>query len=498
MRRTEQFDLVIRGGTCVLPGEVVQTDLGIVGDRITRVGPDLAGTAARVLEARGRLVVPGFVNAHSHSYGELARHEGAGLPLEPWMNHALAATINRSSEEIYVCSAVHAIEALRTGTTTVVDHIGGRVDGLISAARAYADIGIRSRIAPMIADLRLPDTVGSAGWSADAGADDPVFDVMPAPDLLAATLELRAAVTNGPWCDVILGPSAPQRVSVGMWQAIAELHRDAKIPIHTHLLETRLQAGMPAPGGRGWVGFLDDVNLLDESLSVAHGIWLDPDEIALLAERRVTIVHNPQSNLQVGSGVGDLTGWRRAGARIALGTDSVNCGGSMDMVGSMRLAALLHRPGNLDVDAWETPRRALELATVGGARALAIPAGEIREGALADLALFEMTGTVWASEEDPVSTLVLSSYDHRAESVVVGGRVRIENHHLDGVDEESLLAAVAPARQRLWERNSHLRDLAARQRRTLTAAATRAPSPRPILPFHTSDSAVTPHRRLPE
>ena len=240
------------------------------------------------------------------------------------------------------------------------------------------------------------------------------------------------------------------------------------------------------------------MNLLDESLSVAHGIWLDPDEIALLAERRVTIVHNPQSNLQVGSGVGDLTGWRRAGARIALGTDSVNCGGSMDMVGSMRLAALLHRPGNLDVDAWETPRRALELATVGGARALAIPAGEIREGALADLALFEMTGTVWASEEDPVSTLVLSTYDHRAESVVVGGRVRIENHHLDGVDEESLLAAVAPARQRLWERNSHLRDLAARQRRTLTAAATRAPSPRPILPFHTSDSAVTPHRRLPE
>ncbi|WP_197383627.1 amidohydrolase family protein [Mycolicibacterium mengxianglii] len=493
----EKFDLVIRGGTCVLPGEVTQTDLGIVGDRILQIGPELAEGAARVLEARGRLVIPGFVNAHSHSYGELARHEGAGLPLEPWMNHALAATVNRSPEEIYVSSAIHAIEALRTGTTTIVDHIGGRVDTLSSAAHAYKDIGIRSRIAPMIADLRLPETVGidDAAWPLDAGAGDPAFDVMSAPDLLAATLELRDAVADGIDCDVILGPSAPQRVSEAMFEAIAELHSATQMPVHIHLLETRLQAALSAPGGQGWVRFLDRLNILNASLSVAHGIWLDRDEIELLAERSVTIVHNPQSNLQIGSGVGDLTCWRRAGVNIALGTDSVNCGGSMDMISSMRLAALLHRPGNLDNDTWETPRSVLALATAGGARALGIPSGEIKVGALADLALFEMAGTVWASDEDPISTLVLSAYDHRAESVVVGGRVVVENHHLHGVNEEDLLAAVAPSRHRLHERNSHLRDLAVRQRRPLTAAAAGAPLPRPLLPLHPSQDG--PSRRTP-
>ena len=476
--------LIVRGGLCVLPDRVAPADVAVRGDRIIRVQPpgSPAGDDIRIVDATGCLVTPGFVNTHSHSYGELCRHSGAELPLEPWMNHALAGTLNRATDEIAVSSAVHAIEAVRTGTTTVVDHIGGDIASLIAVTDAYAAVGIRSRIAPMIGDLRLPSTVGIAEWPTTAGADSPMFDTRTARELIAATLALRESVRGGLLTDVLLGPSAPQRVSPEMWQALAEQRAGSDLRVHTHLLETRLQAALPAPGGAGWVAYLDSLGLLDEGFSAAHGVWLGPDDIELLAHRGVTLVHNPQSNLQLGSGIAELTRWRRTGVRVALGTDSVNCGGSMDMLNSMRLAALLHRPGNADPDTWETPASVLRMATEAGARALGIPAGRIEVSALADLAIFEMRGSVWATSQDPIAALVLDSYDHRARSVVIGGAVVLENDQVLGVDEPALLEAVAPARAALRTRNASMLDVAERQQALLVAAAQAAPTPRELLP----------------
>ncbi|BDZ44188.1 amidohydrolase family protein [Naasia aerilata] len=225
---------------------------------------------------------------------------------------------------------------------------------------------------------------------------------------------------------------------------------------------------------------LDRTGLLSARLSTAHNVWLEDADMRLLAERGVTAVHDPHSNLQVGSGIADLGAWRSHGMRAALGTDSVNCGGSMDMVDAMRLAVLLHRSGEPDPQHWETPGSALGLATAG-ASALRIGAGTLDPGQPADLAIFDLAGAPYASREDPLSTLVLGSWDHSARTVVVGGRVVLRDHRVLTIDEDAVIAEAEARRRSLMERNSTLRELADSQRGVLTRLSSRSRYPRPVV-----------------
>ncbi|WP_286277668.1 amidohydrolase family protein [Naasia aerilata] len=242
-------------------GVLETRDVRIVDGRIAPAGAGaLPHDDVEVIDATGCLVLPGFVNMHSHSYGTLCRHDGARLPLEPWMNYALAGTANRTPDEILVATQLQAIEALRTGTTAVVDHIGGAVAGLAPVLGAYEDSGIRAAVAPMIGDIPLPDSVGLSAedWPPGTGYGAPEFAQKPAAELLDDTLALRRSWTSPSGrVAVILGPSAPQRCSTDLLASVAEAAEREDMLVHTHLLETRLQAALTprsgvAPGWTSW------------------------------------------------------------------------------------------------------------------------------------------------------------------------------------------------------------------------------------------------------
>jgi 5-methylthioadenosine/S-adenosylhomocysteine deaminase len=448
-----------------------RADVLVEDERIVQVLPAGASVpeAERLLDVRDCLVLPGFVNAHTHSYATLSRHVGNGLPLESWMVHTWANTIGRTAQETKLSALLAALEAVKTGTTALLDHLGGDVRTTSAALEAYDQLGIRASVAPMISDLALPDTVGvpTEKWPAAAKANSPDFLPANANDLLARTEELHRT-----WHDrngrisVFLGPSAPQRCGTGLLERCAELAEKLDTGVHTHLLETRTQALLPPPpGARSWVDHLKD-------------------DMADLAQSGVTIVHNPQSNLQLGSGIAELDQWRSHNVPVALGTDGVNCGGSMDMLSSMRLAAILHRPGQADPARWESAWSALELATRAGAQALALAdTGTIRAGMTADLSVFDMRATAFATHEDPLASLVLSSYDHRARWVMVGGRLIVDDGIVTTVDESAIVAEAAEVHRHLLRRNDKYAELARAQQTFLTRVSAQATPPREIMTF---------------
>ena len=484
--------VVITGGFVVdVVNEVVRpADVLIDGPTISDVAEPgtLSRPGARVVDAGGGLVLPGFVNAHTHSYSMLCRHVGPGLPLEPWMMHAWAYTIGRTTDEVRLSALLHAVEALRTGTTTLLDHLGGSVANCEAALEAYDEIGLRAIVAPMVSDVPLPDTVGLApsDWPADSMRD--AEELRPPDGALDATLELhdRWRPRSGR-VRVFLGPSAPSRCSQAMLERCAQLSADLGLGVHTHLLETRPQANMVPPHGyRSWVAYLDSVGLLSERLSTAHVVWPTSAELELLAERQVTLVHNPWSNLTLGSGVADLPAWRRAGVRAALGTDGVNCGGSMDMVAAMRLATELHRPAQGDPSSWETPWSALKLAASGANCAFGLQGGALEKGMPADLSIFDTRGTEYCTHEDLLASLVLSSYDHSARMVVVDGRVVVDEGRVTSVDEEALIEETREVFRHLRDSNGRYVVIAEAQQQTLTRLAASTPANRPVMSFRRS------------
>lgn len=494
---SDRPDLLVRGGKVAnLHTRRVETkDIWISNGVIVAIGDDLGEDVAksRVIDASSCIVVPGFVNGHTHSYGTLCRQVGLGLPLEPWMMHAWAYTSKRTPDEIYMSALLQAIEAAHTGTTAFLDHLGGHPATAEAALAAYEAVGLRVTLAPMISDVPLPDTVAVAREEWSAGSCANAVELMPgeADASIDATLELHEK-WNGRLgrIEIALGPSAPQRCTPKLLRRCAELSAERGIRVHTHLLETRAQVLMkPYANCRTWSTYLSSIGLLSERLSIAHAIWLTADEIELIAESGATLIHNPQSNLQLGSGIADVGAWRQAGAHIGIGTDGANCGGSMDMLSSIRLAAILHRPSHADPREWESAWSALSLGTEGGSFALGIKSSTLSVGAPADLALFELRGTAFASGEDPLSTLVLSAYNHEAHTTIVDGAVVLHRGVMETVDEEDLLKEAANAHRSIRSRNEPLAAIARAQEEVLLRHSASAPALREIVPFHATEDA---------
>jgi 5-methylthioadenosine/S-adenosylhomocysteine deaminase len=231
-----------------------------------------------------------------------------------------------------------------------------------------------------------------------------------------------------------------------VWRRLSD---ELGLGVHTHLLETRAQAALGQarwPGGT--VAEMDRQGLLTGSLSVAHGVWLSPPERELLARRGVTVVHDPASNLMLGSGRMPLEAAMTAGLPLALGTDSSNTGGPHDLFEVMRLALMLPRPDTPDPDAWPRPARILDMATRGGARALGLAGrlGDLAPGHRADLVLLRPRGAALAGAALTVPWLVQHATAAAVAAVMVEGRWVLRDGRILAFDEDAVLDRVAAVR----------------------------------------------------
>ena len=476
--------LLIKGAVVVTldAGETVHRpgDILIHGKHIAAVGAvpaDMAARATRVIDGRNRIAFPGLVNAHSHSplaYAkgcyDLANHRAA-----LWMFQAFTA--GRTRDEIYASTLLNCIEMLLTGTTAVIDHYPEQaftLEDVEPVVAAYRDCGMRALIALRVFDEPYSDIYPPAGsfspeLAAMLAARDPLKP-RPARDLLdlcTAAIE-RHDEPHGR-IRIAPAPSNPMRCSddllVGC-QQIAERHDTL---VHCHLLETRVQGEIAQKRyGTTMVRHLKVIGALSDRLSCAHTIWIDEDDIALLAEHGTMVVHNPESNVRGGSGLAPIARMLRAGVRVGIGADGSPSGGNQALQHAMRLATIIGRPHMAKLDEWVTTGDAMRMATTGGAAAMGLAGqvGTIAPGQNADIALYDLKSPWWTPLNNPVHQFVYCEPGTSARDVVIDGRVVVDNGRIVTFDADAVLAEANGIFAGILDRNRELMDLS----RSLAAA----------------------------
>jgi 5-methylthioadenosine/S-adenosylhomocysteine deaminase len=458
--------ILIRGGRVYdHEGDVhqpAQADILIAGETIARLGRNLpVDEGVEIIDAAGKLVVPGFVNAHYHSHDVMAKGLLEGMPFDVWTLHSNPSNYGpRSLEEVRLRTLIGAAESLRNGITTIQDFLTvvpqdeAVVDTVLSAyeeagIRVVFAIAARDRAALDIAPF-MPADLPEAVRKRIAGSDRKAADEL---DFIAAQVK-RLGLLPTPRQTWALAPSAPQRCSRELLEGIAALSRAHDLPVFTHVYETRIQAAAARrqPSNSSLLDVLAQAGLLTEKLGIVHGVWLTGRDIARIAEAGACVVHNPVSNLKLKSGVAPILDLHRAGVDIALGCDNYSCAETQNIFIAMRLLCLLPavtdpEPGPVDA------AYALRAATLTGARAVGLSgtAGAIKPGMKADLVILDLKEPAFVPFNSAARQIVFSEAGRAVETVLVGGRSVVRGGKLVTVDEAALAAAVeaiAPAFRR--------------------------------------------------
>ncbi len=429
------FDLIVTDAVLVTADSGMRVidrgALAVQDGRIARIGPaDSVGRdAAEVIDAGGMILMPGLINTHCHAADSLFRGLVEDLPLEPWLQtvwKAEAAILNR--ETVRLGATLGLAELLLQGVTTVMDMFWHPSE-TVAAAR---DLGIRVSTGGIFFDGPGVDGKDAAGRMADAEMFFAAFGS--ADDVLPGTFP-HASYTCGP----------------ETLQAAWRLAEDHGALFCTHAAETRAeQAGISERYGRSVIRHLDALGLLGPRTVLAHCVWLDDEEIDILARTGTTVSHNPMSNLKLASGIARVPDMLDAGIRVTLGTDGAISGNDLDMWLALRLAATLHRGATGRADAVDTGQ-ALRMVTRAGAEALGAAGrlGELREGAAADMILIDTRRAHAVPLFDPMTHLVFSTAKSDVRHVFVAGEQVVRDGVLTRIDLDGTLDAVSALAPRI-------------------------------------------------
>ncbi len=422
-------------------------DVQIEGTHITAIAPQLEviGTA---IDGQNKLLLPGFVNAHTHSSEMWQRGLIPPLPLELWIAE-LYEFAPLEPEQIYLSALGTAVETLLSGGTSVVDHLvlipGRELETIAAAVRAYREIGIRAFIGPLIQDASL--TTGMPTGESQQN-HPPYFRST------TATLELMAEVVSqfhqpDEGVDILVAPTGIQLCSDALFEGCVELSDRYQICRHAHLLETKAQKQLAQEKyGCSAVAHLQQIGYLGDRTSLAHCVWLSDADIAILAETQSTVVHNPLSNLRLGSGVAPILKYLQAGVNVTFGCDGAASNDSQDLLEAIKIGSILHNITDPDYHHWISPRQAVEMASLGGAKGLnmAWQLGSLTVGKKADLVLYDLKSLSLLPRTDPIGLLVLGRPTQAVHSVWVNGKQVVGNCQMTTINVDEL-------RQQLFERS---------------------------------------------
>ena len=434
--------------------------IAIDGNRIVYVGPvewTPAGPFERTIDADRLIAMPGMINAHCHSPANLVRGLMPSKPLDIWRAYYRASLRGMREEDFYSSALLGGMEMLKNGATTVLDHFFGdqacRFTGAGAAIQAMRDLGLRHVVALTLSDKNYEETIPLGESGALAGE--------------IKRMSASEARTTEAWldeCEAFIetfhapeklttacpGPSAVQRCTDELLSRSAKMAQKRNLPMHIHLAETKSQAVMGEQiYGTSLLKHLDSIGVLAANLSLAHSIWIEDSDVELFASRGATAVHNPASNLRIGSGLAPVKRFMSAGVNVGLGTDGSASNDGQNMFDAMRLAALIHNQPGTDFNHWVAPIQVLSMATRNGARAFGLDAGALASGKLADIVLLRRDTPAFTPLNDVTSQLVFCENGSSVDSVIANGEVVVEGSRLTKVDEMEVLRLAAQARARL-------------------------------------------------
>nr|WP_228049036.1 amidohydrolase [Nodularia sp. LEGE 04288] len=422
-------------------------DVQIVNDQIAAIAPDLEviGTA---FDGRNKLLLPGFVNAHTHSSEMWQRGIMSIFPLELWLAE-LYDFAPLDLEKVYLSALGTAVETLLSGGTSVVDHLvltpGLELETIATAVRAYKEVGIRAFIAPLIQDESL---------SAGIPSGESVQNHEPYFRSTAATLQIIEEAVKQfhrpeEGVSILVAPTGIQLCTDALFTGCIELSDRYNLCRHSHLLETKAQKKLAQEKyGCTAVEHLQRIGFLSDRTSLAHCIWLNDTDITILAQTQSTVVHNPLSNLRLGSGIAPILKYLRAGVNVCFGCDGASSNDSQDLLEAIKIGSILHNITDLDYQNWITPRKSVEMASLGGAKGLNIAdkIGSLSVGKQADLVLYDLTNLSLLPRTDPIGLLVLGRPTNVVHSAWVKGKQIVTNGQVNTINLDNL-------RQELFNRS---------------------------------------------
>lgn len=423
----KSVDLVVRGGTVVTMderGSVIEDGaVAVNGGRIVALGKradiDKNYAGRETIEARGRIVMPGLINGHTHVPMTLFRGLADDLDLNEWLTKYIfpAEAKNVTEDFVRVGTRLGLAEMIRGGTTTYCDMY-------------YFEDAIADETAK----------AGVRGVLGETVIDFPVADNKTFAEGLAYSEKFIEKWRGHALITPAIAPHAPYTVSEEHLKAVRDLANRLKATIVTHVAETRKEVeDVTRDHGASPVAYLARIGFLDDRVIAAHTVHLTTDEIELLKRLGVGAVHNPQSNMKLASGVARVPEMLKAGVALGLGTDGAASNNDLSMWEEMDTAAKLHKLTANDPRVLPA-REVLEMATIRGARALHLEGetGSLERGKRADLIVVDMDDLSQTPMYNIYSHLVYATKAGDVRTVVIEGRVVMRDRRLLTLDEEAV------------------------------------------------------------
>jgi len=434
----ERADLVVRGGVVVtMDGAARVIENGAVAIRADRVVGVGAGaeisrqfTATRTLDASGKVVMPGLINTHTHIPMVLFRGIADDLVLMDWLNKYIFPAEKNNVDEEFVRwgTRLGLLEMLRGGTTTYVDMY--YFEDAIADETSRA--GMRAVLGETVIDFPAPD---NKTWD----------------EALAYTDRFVQKWRGHPLITPAVAPHAPYTVSTEHLKAAHEMARKRDVPLVIHVAEDMAEVRTIQERYKSSsVAYLESIGFLGGRVIAAHMVWPTEQDIKTLAARSVGVAHCPQSNMKLAAGAAPVPQMLKAGVAVGLGTDGAASNNDLDLWEEIDTAAKLHKFVSKDPTTLNA-REALEMATIRGAKAIHMEEeiGSLEVGKRADLIVIGMSAPHLAPLYNVYSHLVYATKASDIETVIINGRVVVENGRVLTIDEARVLARAAEYRDRI-------------------------------------------------
>ncbi|MEZ4774111.1 MAG: amidohydrolase [Bacteroidia bacterium] len=425
----ERVDILITGATIITSDDVRPVidegflavrhgkiiDLGKMAD----LGQKYSGE--KIIDATGQLVMPGLINTHTHAAMTLFRGLANDLPLQEWLEKHIWPAEARyvRGETVHTASLLAVAEMIQAGTTTFCDMYFFEEE----VARAAKSSGMRAVVGEGILDFPTPDH--------------------PSPDkALAYTVELIRKWENDPLISVAIAPHSPYTCSETLLRKCRHFADSLDVRLMIHLSETRKEVSdMKTLRNQSPVEYLDQIGFLGPDVNAAHCVQVSEKDIAILASKGVGVSHNPQSNMKLASGVAPVPAMLKAGLAVGLGTDGVASNNDLNLWEEMNTTSLLQKVFLNDPTAMN-PKAVIKMATIDGAKILGLDnkIGSLKAGKQADLIIVDLKEPHNQPQYDIFSLLVYSTDAADVETVIVDGKIVMENRQLLTIDEAEVLA----------------------------------------------------------
>lgn len=381
--------------------------------------------AAQTIDASGKVVMPGLINTHTHAAMVMFRGLGNDLALMDWLQKyifpAEAKTV--SPEFVRIGTQLAALEMIQSGTTMFADMYYFEEE----VGKVAKTAGLRGVLGQTVIEFPVPDAKTPA-------------DALKRTEAFAKQFDHDELITPS------IAPHSVYTLDGATLKAVSDMAKRLNVPVQIHLAETQAEIGMSQERHKQRpVAFLESINFWAPTTLAAHGVWINDDEVALLKQRGVGVSNNPESNMKLSSGTAPVMKYRKAGVNVGIGTDGAASNNDLDMFEAMRQAAFQQKLITMDPTAI-TAAEAIEMATLGGARALGRNRlGALGAGMLADVIIVDMSKARQQPLFDPVSQIVYASRGDDVVTTIVNGKILMRDRKVLTLNEAEVIAEARKA-----------------------------------------------------